>query len=49
MNEIKVTNDWAQYPMTLRPKHVEENNEDEPQKDLRVSDREIYISKLVFF
>ncbi|KAF6584097.1 hypothetical protein ACT3XG_15695 [Paenibacillus polymyxa] len=32
MNEIKVANDWAQYPMTLRPKHVEEIMKMSPKK-----------------
>lgn len=32
MNEIKVANDWAQYPMTLRPKYVEEIMKMSPKK-----------------
>jgi hypothetical protein len=51
-------NDWAQYPMTLRPKHIEaimkmsqkkvyEFLSDPPFHVARAG-REIYISKLVF-
>lgn len=32
MNEIEVANDWEQYPMTLRPKHVEEIMKMSPKK-----------------
>ncbi|MCC3379845.1 hypothetical protein ACFQ5D_09505 [Paenibacillus farraposensis] len=58
MNGIDVTNDWAQYPMTLRPKHVEEIMKMSQKKTYEFlanppfhvarAGREIYISKLVF-
>ncbi|KAF6636561.1 hypothetical protein H6F38_04795 [Paenibacillus sp. EKM208P] len=58
MNGIEVANDWAQYPMTLRPKHVEEIMKMSQKKTYEFlanppfhvarAGREIYISKLVF-
>lgn len=58
MNGIEVDNDWAQYPMTLRPKHIEEIMKMSQKKTydflanppfhVARAGREIYISKLVF-
>lgn len=55
---VEQTNDWNKYPMTLRPKHIQEIMKMSQKKTyeflneapfhIAKAGRELYISKLVF-